>query len=582
MRAIGRILSVAAGQWRWMAGGILLGVLVIAANAILMSLSGWFIASMAVAGVTGVSFNYFFTAAAIRALAIFRTLGRYCERLVSHEATLRMLADLRVWLFRRLEPLAPAVLERHAGGDVAGRFRADVDSLENLYLRILAPMMTGTLAIGAALIFVASHCVPAALALAGALLTAGIVLPLITGRLARQPGERAAELGGELRSMVTEGLQGAEELFLLGAAERQAAAVDRLSAGLVTAQEKLARIAAVSQAGNVLCAGLGAAAVLLTGAVAVGAGTLAPPSLAMLLLLVAATFEAAGPMAGALQLLPGTTAAFNRLLALSDAQPPVPDPTLPVNVPESTAISLHGLSFAYREDQPVFDSFDLDLAQGERVALVGPSGCGKSTLVEILLRFRDYQGSIRVGGVEIRELAADDLRGLISCLPQRPHLFNTSIRANILIGNPAADAAEMEQAVEDAGLSSWVAALPAGLETAVGEGGREVSGGEGRRIALARALLKNAPILILDEPTEGMDALTEQQVVARLAQRTAGKTVLVITHRPACLALADRVVTLAPRRTICNSGSTAGEEKSENDCCSTRQPERLRRGGTIP
>ena len=548
MTAMVRILSVAAGQWRWMAGGILLGVLVIAANALLMGLSGWFIASMAVAGATGAPFNYFFPAAAIRALAILRTLGRYAERLVTHEAALRMLSDLRVWLFQRLEPLAPAVLERYAGGDVAGRLRADVDALENLYLRILAPLTSGMLAIVAALLMVASLSLPAALALACALFTAALVLPLVTGHLARQPGEHAAVLGGELRSVVTEGLQGAEELFLLGAAERQAAEVDRISADLVAAQERLARIAALGQAGNVVCAGLGAAAVLLTGAAAVGAGTLAPPSLAMLLLFAAATFEAVGPMAGALQLLPGVKAACNRLLVLSDAEAPVPDSPRPVSLPQSTGISLRDVSFVYRENEPVLQGFNLDLAQGERVALVGASGCGKSTLVELLLRFRDYQGSIRLGEVEIRDLAAEELRTLISCLPQRPHLFNTSIRANVLIGNPEADATQLEQALEDAGLSAWVAALPAGLETPVGEGGREVSGGEARRIALARALLKDAPILILDEPTEGMDAVTEQHVVTRLALRTAGKTVLVITHRPACLALADRVVTLTPRR----------------------------------
>ena len=545
MRAIVRILSVAAGQWRWMAGGILLGVLVIAANAALMALSGWFIVSMALSGVTGVSFNYFFPAAAIRALAIFRTLGRYAERLITHEAGLRMLADVRVWLFRRLEPLAPAALERFTGGDVAGRLRADVDALENLYLRILAPMITGILTMCAAIVFVASLSVPAALALACALLTAGIALPLVTGRLARQPGRQATRLGGELRSMVTEGLQGAEELYLLGAAERQAEEVDRLSADLVAVQEKLARISAMSLSGTVICAGLGAAAVLLAGTAAVGAGTLAPPSLAMLLLLSAATFEATGPMAGAFQVLPGTTASFDRLLTLADAQPPVPDPSLPVALPQTTAIAVEGLSFGYREDQPVFRSFDFHAAQGERVALVGPSGCGKSTLVEILLRFRDYRGSIRVGGVEIRDLAADELRSLMSCLPQRPHLFNTTIGANILVGNPAADAAELQKAVEDAGLADWISSLPAGLETPVGEAGREVSGGEGRRIALARALLKDAPILVLDEPTEGMDPETERQVVEKLARRTAGKTVLVITHRPACLALADRVVKLA-------------------------------------
>ncbi|HBA89401.1 MAG TPA: thiol reductant ABC exporter subunit CydC [Geobacter sp.] len=544
MSAIRRIMSLAAMQWRWMAGGILLGFLAIAANCILMALSGWFIASMALAGASGAGFNYFVPAAAIRALAIVRTLGRYAERLTSHEATLRMLADLRVWLFRRLEPLAPAVLEGYAGGDVAGRLRSDVDSLENLYLRIVAPLATGALAIGAALLFVLYLDMAAALALALALLASAVALPLVIGRLSRQPGELATELAGELRSVVTDGFQGAEELFLLGAVDRQAAEVDRLASELVTAQEKLARIAALSQAGTLLCAGLAGAASLLAGTAAVRGGTLAPASLAMLVLFAAAIFEAVGPMAGALQHLPGMTATFNRLLALADSDAPVPDPPSPKLLPPSTDLSIHDLQFAYRDGEPVLEAFDLELSRGERVALVGPSGCGKSTVVEILLRFRDYRGSIRLGGVEIRDLAAEELRGLISCLPQRPHLFNASIQDNILIADPQADAAKLEQVVADAGLSGWVASLPAGLHTSVGEGGRAVSGGEGRRIALARALLKDAPILILDEPTEGMDSETERFVISRLVERTAGKSVLVITHRPACLVLADRVVTL--------------------------------------
>ena len=181
------------------------------------------------------------------------------------------------------------------------------------------------------------------------------------------------------------------------------------------------------------------------------------------------------------------------------------------------------------------------------MALVGPSGAGKSTVVELLLRFRDYGGSVTVGGVELRDLAADDLHRLIAAVPQRPHLFNATIRENILVGRYGAGEDDLAGVLEDAGLTAWVAALPQGLETPVGEGGCAVSGGEARRIALARALLKGAPILLLDEPTEGLDAATEQQVVTRLAERTKGMTVLLITHRPACLALVDRVVRLPDR-----------------------------------
>ncbi|HXE97667.1 MAG TPA: thiol reductant ABC exporter subunit CydC, partial [Dongiaceae bacterium] len=221
-----RFLKIARSQWLWMGAGIVLGVVVIAANSLLMAVSGWFIASMAISGASGVSFNYFFPSAAIRLLAITRTVGRYAERLVSHEATFRILSELRVWLFRRFEPLAPACLERFAGGDVAGRLRSDVDALETLYLRIIAPLAVGTISIGAALVFLAWISLPSAAVMLLALLLAGIGLPLLVRRLSEEPGRRSAQLAAELRSKVTEGLQGVEELILLGAVERQAAVVD--------------------------------------------------------------------------------------------------------------------------------------------------------------------------------------------------------------------------------------------------------------------------------------------------------------------------------------------------------------------
>lgn len=527
-----------------MAGGIVLGIFVIAANASLMALSGWFIASMAVAGTTGTAFNYFFPAAAIRGLAILRTVGRYAERLVTHEAAFRVLAELRVWLFERLEPLAPAGLERYAAGDVAGRLRADVDALEGLYLRLITPLAVGGVAIVLAVLFVLPLSPLAAGALCAALVAAGVLLPLLARRLAARPGERATALAGELRTVVTEGLQGAEELLLLGATDRQAARVDLLSTRLVAEQERLGAIGGLTLAGGVACAGLGMAAVLVAGTATAAAGTLSGPSLVMLLLFTAAAFEAAAPLPAALQLLPAARATARRIMELAAAPAPVPDPTRPAQLPTATGIAFRAVDFAHDPNLPVLHGFHLEVPVGGRTALTGPSGSGKSSIVEILLRFRDYRGSVTVGGTEIRDLAAADLRRLMTAVPQRPHLFNATLRENLLVGNPAAGEEALRGVLDDVALSSWVVTLPLGLDTPLGEGGSAVSGGEARRIALARALLKEAQLLILDEPTEGLDAATERQVVARLAARCAGRTVLIVTHRPACLALADRVVRL--------------------------------------
>ena len=541
-----RILAVAHRQWPWMAAGIFLGVAVMIANTLLMALSGWFIASTAVAGMTGVSFNYIIPAAGIRAFAIIRTVGRYMERLVTHEAGFRVLALLRVWFFRRLEPLAPAGLERYTSGDVAGRLRSDVDALESLYLRIVLPLVTGGSAMVLAALFVAARSRSAAAALLVFLLGAGLFLPLLARRLAAQPGRRAVEVAGDLRAAVTEGLQGGEELLLLGAVELQAARVEHLSTQLVKEQEKLAGIGGLTMAGGVACAGLGLAAVLSCAGSAVGAGELAGPLLVMLVLFAAASFEAAAGMPTALQLVPGCRESIRRIRELADAPLPVPEPVIPAPLPAGSGIVLRDVSFAYDPALPVLEKFSLGIPQGVRVALAGPSGCGKSSVAELLLRFRPYRGSITIGGTELRNLAADDLLRLIAAVPQRPHLFNTTIRENILLANPAATDDQLRRALETAVLADWVASLPEGLETRVGEGGSEVSGGEARRIALARALVKDAPIVILDEPTEGLDLATERMVVSRLAEQLQGKTVLIISHRPVCLELADSVVRMAP------------------------------------
>lgn len=547
MNWIVRFLKISRSQWPWMTAGIVLGVVVIAANTLLMALSGWFIASMAVSGASGASFNYFFPSAGIRFLAISRTVGRYAERLVTHEATFRILAELRVWLFNRFVPLAPACLERYAGGDVAGRLRADVDALETLYLKIIAPLVVGTISIVAALVFLVWFSPPSALVMLPILLLAGAGLPLLVRRFSEEPGRRSAVLSAELRSKVTEGLQGVEELILLGALERQASVVDGLSSQLIVEQERLGRINGLALGGMALLAGSGVAAVLLTGSMQVASHQIPAPNLVMLLLFSAAIFEAAGQFPAALHLLPAARASAARIFELADAPIPVPDSPDSHILPADNGICFSNVSASYLPGVPVLRDITLSVPAGGSAVITGTSGIGKSLLVEILLRFRDYQGSITVGGVEICDLSKETLLGMIAAVPQRPHLFNGTIRDNVLLGNASADEEQLQQALKDSALDLWVAGLPLGLATPVGINGSAVSGGEARRIALARALLKNAPILLLDEPTEGLDAETEREVVSRLNRRIRGsgnKTMLVISHRPACLALGDSVIRL--------------------------------------
>lgn len=523
-----------------MLGGIMLSVGVIGANTLLMALSGWFITSMAVAGAAKVSFNFFFASATIRALAILRTVGRYAERLVTHEAAFRILAELRVWLFRRLIPLAPAGLEKYASGDLAGRMRADIDSLESIYLRIMAPIATGAAGILLAVAFTSIWSNSAAIILFAMLTAAGFLLPILSRRAATRPGQASAQLAGELRSQVTQGLQGAEELLLLGATEHHARRVEALSEAQLGQQVRLAGIGGLTSASLVFISGITLALLCLALIPEVRQHQTTGPQMAMLLLFAAAAFEATTPMALSLQLVPAAAEAVRRIRELADAPVPMPEPETPA-IPEGAAISLNAVTMGYDSGRTVLENLTISISPGERIALAGQSGSGKSSLLELLLRFRPYSGSVTVGGAELREIPPDRLASIISAVPQQPHLFNSSISENILLGRQCSEE-RLNKILADCCLDGWIATLPMGLETPVGEAGREVSGGEAKRIALARALVVDTPVILLDEPTEGLDATTEEAVVNNLKERLKGRTLIVASHRPACLGLGERRV----------------------------------------
>lgn len=539
-----RIMTVTKSQWKWMALGVVATVFVITANALLMAVSGWFIASMAVAGLTKVSFNYFIPSAAIRLFAIGRTVGRYLERLVTHNAALRILSELRVWLFMKFAPLSPAVLEKYSSGELSSRFRADIDTLENLYLRIIAPVVAGVIAIIASTLFVAIWNGLAALALLAFLLLSGVIMPMLARKIAAPHAKRGAVLAGDLRRVITDGVLGGDELILLGAVDKSTQSVSRISAELVKEQMSLAVKGGIINSSLLLSAGLCTTTLLVICTASVVSAGLKGPELVMLLLFCAASFEASGGISSAMMLFPSVSESLSRITEIADSSLPVKEPLEPHQLTGSCSLRMENVTYSYGGEHYPLNNFSLDLPSGSRMALTGASGVGKSTVAQLLLRFREYEGSITFGDVDLKALCGDDLRSGISALSQNPHIFNSTIRENILVAKPDASDEEIAAVVHAALLDEWVAGLPDGLETRTGEGGREVSGGEARRIALARTLLKNAGLYILDEPTEGLDAVTEERMLTRLDMRLKGKSLLLITHRPAPLKIVDRIIRL--------------------------------------
>jgi ATP-binding cassette subfamily C protein CydC len=553
-----RLFMLFRPYWRWMALGAGLSLVTLLANVALMALAGWFIASMALAGITQAAFDYFTPAAAIRACAIVRTAGRYVERLVTHEATLRLLAQLRVWFFTGIEPLAPARLSGLRGADLLGRIQADIDSLNHVYLRVFLPVAvaaSGTLIVVAA---TAAFSASTALWLLFFLLLAGVVLPALLFARANKPAQAGVTLRAQLRETIVDSLQGLGELRVYGAHETYASRVDQLSERLVAAQAKVSRLAGFSQGALAVLASFAMWGALWLTIPRVGDGSLPPADLAMLALLVLASFEAVLPLPLAMQVLGESLAAARRIFALVDARPAVVDVPQAAALPSGNDLSLSHVRMRYQDDAAAWalDEVSFDLPAGRRIAVVGESGAGKTSLANVLLRFWDYQsGSIRLGGAELRECAAHDVRARIAVVAQDTYLFNATIRENLLLARPDADAAMLEAVCRSAQLHDFIVSLPQGYDTEIGEAGTGLSGGQARRLAIARALLLDAPILILDEPTEGLDTVTEQSLLQAVMRLMEGRSVLLITHRMSALTdLVDEVLVMERGR-IAQRGS---------------------------
>ena len=533
--------------WRgWLLLGLGAGLVTLLAQVTLMAASGWFIAAMAAAGATGAMLNYFGPAALIRASAIARTVGRYAERLVTHDAALRLLSGLRVWLWRHLEPIAPAGLKDLHSGDLLARLVGDIDSLDQTASRTLVPLLGAVAAAVLLTLFVAGYDQGLALVLVAGLAGAGVLVPLWARRQGAAPGSDLVETEARLRTAAVDGLQGLPELLVWGAADRQAERLGELSRELGQAQVRLAGQTGAAAAAIGLAAGLTLCGVLVLAVPLVQAGRLGAPELTMLALLALAAFETVAPLPGAFQHLGVALAAARRLFAVADTPAPVTEPAGPSPSPARFDLYLHGVGYRYPgSDRPALDGIDLALPAGRRVALVGPSGAGKTTLLELLLRFRDPDaGGIELGGRPLGDYAGAEVRRHLALVSQHTHLFNASIRDNLRLARPDATQADLESACRAAQVHAFIADLPEGYDTWVGETGVRLSGGEARRIAVARAILKDAPVLLLDEPTEGLDAPAERALLAAVGRLMAGRTVVLVTHRPWGLRDMDEVLLL--------------------------------------
>jgi thiol reductant ABC exporter CydC subunit len=484
---------------------------------------------------------------AVRCFGLGRPVVRYLERLASHDLALRVLGPVRMRFYERIEPLAPAQLACYRSGDLLSRMVADVDALQNLYLRGLGPPAVA-LAAGSVCVGVAGAVLPAAgVILAAGLLIAGIVVPALSGVLARQAARRQAAARGDLSAELVEIVGSGPELVAFGSERQALGRVRAADRQLVAIGRRNARASGLGDGLLTVITGITVAGVLTVAIDAAHGGRLDRVLIAMVALLALASFEAVSPLSQAARELSSSLAAGRRIIELTDERAAIADPPAPALPPKwPFAVALEDVWAGY-PGQPrlALRGASMRLEPGERVALVGPSGAGKTTVANLLLRFLDPQrGRVLMAGRDLREYRQQDCRRMIGLAGQDSHLFTASIRDNLRLARPSASDAELALALRRARIWDWIDQLPDGLGTRVGEEGSELSGGQRQRIVLARALLADAPILVLDEPTAHLDPETATELVRDVLAAGAERTVLLITHRTEGLDLVDRVLTL--------------------------------------
>ncbi|MFF9427330.1 thiol reductant ABC exporter subunit CydD [Streptomyces sp. NPDC014746] len=547
---LARVRSMAGELKGRMALALLLGSLALGSAVGLMAVSGWLISR---ASEQPPVLYLMMAVTATRAFGIGRAVFRYAERLVSHDAVLRMLADLRVSVYRRLERIAPAGLGRTRRGDLLARLVQDVDALQDYWLRWLLPVGAALLVGVASAGFTAWLLPEAGAVLAAGLLVAGIAVPAAGGALARRAERRLAPARGTLATAVADLLRGCAELTVAGALRGRTERVRDADRTLTSIASRQAAATALGAGLSAVVCGLTVVAAAFVGVQGVRDGRLDGVALAVVVLTPLAAFEAVTGLPLAVQYRQRVRRSAERVFEVLDAPVPVREPQTPAAPPASPfPLELAGLSARHAgQERLALDGFSLGLEAGRRVAVVGASGSGKTTLAQVLLRFLDVEhGTYVLGGVPAWELDGDAVRRFVGLCAQDAHLFDSSVRENLRLAKVGADDEELREALRRARLLDWVDGLPAGLDTLVGEHGSRLSGGQRQRLALARALLADFPVLVLDEPAEHLDLATGDALTDDLLRATEGRTTVLITHRLHGLDAVDEVVVLAEGRTV--------------------------------
>lgn len=560
MRSLIPFIKLFKHQWFMMFLGLVLSVTTLIAGIALLSLSGWFLSASAVAGLTVLgtqTFNYFTPAGGVRFLSLFRTASRYLERLTTHEATFKLLTQLRVWAWRKILPLSAKNLQGLRKGELLNRLVADIDTLDHIYLRLITPVVSALVMIVCLYFFTSWLDTSLAFLLCLSLLSIWLVLPLIFYFLGKKPGIKQISTKRLLRVRLLAFIQGFAEISIFRANDRFRGEIEKSEADFIESQSSIANITAFSQTALIICHGIVVVLVLYSAASGVGKYQPPGPILALTAFMVLACFEMLMPAATAFLHLSSCINAAERINDIVDQKTEIEFNDQSRAFVSNGDLELKNIEFSYEKDgEKILKGIDLSVKPGEKAALLGQTGCGKSTLLSMIMReWKQDFGSIFLDGINIEEYSQKALSQGVSLMSQRIYLFSGTLRSNLALALPEvpeyenmekrkAAAKEIDKdliaVLEKVGLSSLTQGENP-LDVWIGEGGRQLSGGEQRRIGVARVLLRNSKLLLLDEPTEGLDKKTERDILSLLFEFAKDKSLLMISHRLTAMSKMDKI-----------------------------------------